>query len=85
MTGQAYKAESFTPVGNPVETVYKATHTGSKFHKSDAFVRLIMGPIGSGKSVACCWEVFLKACAQKPTQTVSEDRDGLSSVIPTAS
>ena len=48
------------------ETVYHATPTGSKFHKSEAFVRLIMGPIGSGKSVACCWEVFMRACAQKP-------------------
>ena len=51
---------------NPDEVLYHATPTGSKFHKSDAFVRLIMGPIGSGKSVACCWEVFRKACAQTP-------------------
>ena len=47
---------------NPDEVVYRATPTGSKFHKSDAFVRLIMGPICSGKSVACCWELFRKAC-----------------------
>jgi len=47
------------------EVVYVATHTGAKFHKSESFVRAIIGPIGSGKSVACCWEIFRKACAQK--------------------
>ena len=46
------------------EVLYKATSTGSKFHKSDAFVRAMMGPIGSGKSVACCWEIFRKSCQQ---------------------
>lgn len=47
------------------ETVYRATPTGSVFHKSDAFVRCLMGPIGSGKSVACCWEIFMKGCKQE--------------------
>jgi len=25
-----------------------------------------MGPVGSGKSVACCWEIFMRAQAQAP-------------------
>ena len=39
---------------------YKASPTCAKFHKSTAFVRGIRGCYGSGKSVACCLEIFLK-------------------------
>lgn len=42
-------------------TRYKASPTATKFHKDKSFVRLILGPVGSGKSVACVMEVFLKA------------------------
>ncbi|MGB1580906.1 MAG: TerL [Nevskiales bacterium] len=45
---------------------YHASKTLTKFHKSDAFVRGVLGPIGSGKSVACCWELFSKANTQAP-------------------
>ena len=34
--------------------------------KSDIFFRGIRGPVGSGKSVACCVEVFRRALAQQP-------------------
>lgn len=37
------------------------------FHKSKAFVRGIMGPIGSGKSTACVIEIIARAQAQKPS------------------
>jgi hypothetical protein len=37
-----------------------------KFHESDAFVRGLMGPVGSSKSSACCVEIFDRACRQKP-------------------
>ena len=36
------------------------------FHKSDAFVRGIMGPIGSGKSTACVLEILRRAQMQTP-------------------
>jgi hypothetical protein len=36
------------------------------FMKSDIFFRGIRGPVGSGKSVACCVEVFRRALAQQP-------------------
>lgn len=36
----------------------------SSFHEDDNFFRGLMGPIGSGKSVACCIEMFLKAQAR---------------------
>ena len=55
-----------------METVYQASNTLTRFHRSDKFVRGIRGPIGSGKSVACCWEIMMKAHAQEPF----EDRDG---------
>ena len=32
----------------------------------DSFVRGIRGPVGSGKSVACCVEIFRRACQQEP-------------------
>jgi len=38
----------------------------SKFLKDDSFVRGIRGPVGSGKSVACCVEIFRRACQQEP-------------------
>ena len=56
------------------EVLYKATPTGARFHKSDAFIRIIMGPIGSGKSVAGCWEIFRKACAQEPYKGIRRSR-----------
>lgn len=45
---------------------YTASPTAKLFHASDKFVRTIIGPIGSGKSVACCIEIFKKACEQTP-------------------
>lgn len=45
---------------------YKASRTFSKFHHDDTFIRIVMGPVGSGKSVGCCWEVYWRALQQKP-------------------
>lgn len=36
----------------------------ARFFASNAFVRGLRGPVGSGKSVACCIEVFRRALAQ---------------------
>lgn len=36
---------------------YKPTRTGAKLHKSEAFIRCIKGPVGSGKSVTCIQEM----------------------------
>ena len=47
---------------------YYASPTAEKFHADDSLVRLIIGPIGSGKSVASCMEVITKAYAQEPNQ-----------------
>jgi len=41
--------------------------TLARFFASDAFVRGIRGPVGSGKSVAGCIEIFRRAVAQEPS------------------
>lgn len=52
---------------NPVIT-YKASKTMTRFHKSTAFVRTLIGPVGSGKSVACVVDLLSKAIKQQPDQ-----------------
>lgn len=37
--------------------LYIPNKTGDAFHEDDSFVRLIMGPYGSGKSTICCAEI----------------------------
>lgn len=49
------------------DLVYNASPTMQQFHGSDAFVRALLGPIGSGKSVACCIELIRRAMQQEPT------------------
>lgn len=57
---------SANPKAKTLEVVYTASKTAARFHNSPAFVRGIRGPIGSGKSVACCFELFRLACEQRP-------------------
>lgn len=45
--------------------VYEASSTCWQFHEADDFIRGLMGPIGSGKSVACCAELMKLAHAQQ--------------------
>lgn len=52
-------------------TNYVATPTGAKFMRSNAPVRLIMGPVGSGKSVVDIMEIARRAQEQAPA------RDGI--------
>ena len=48
------------------DLVYNASPTMQNFHGSDEFVRALLGPIGSGKSVACCIELIRRALEQQP-------------------
>jgi hypothetical protein len=45
---------------------YRANRTLAAFHLSQARVRLIRGPVGSGKSTACCWEIINRSRRQAP-------------------
>ncbi len=45
---------------------YTAPRTCAQFMQSEAFIRLIAGPVGSGKTTACILELFRRAAAQEP-------------------
>lgn len=45
---------------------YTAPPTCAAFMKSNSFGRLIAGPVGSGKTTACIFELFRRACEQEP-------------------
>jgi hypothetical protein len=47
---------------------YTAPPTCAKFMKSESFGRLIAGPVGSGKTTACLFELFRRACEQEPAE-----------------
>ena len=47
---------------------YTPSHTVQLMMQSNAVVRAIMGPIGSGKSVACAMELLRRACEQAPNK-----------------
>ena len=42
--------------------------TLKKFMKDDSFFRGLRGPVGSGKSVACCIEIFRRCLLQEPNE-----------------
>lgn len=50
------------------EIVYRASKTGTLFFKSGKVVQAIMGPVGSGKSVACVMKLFKLALMQEPNE-----------------
>jgi hypothetical protein len=43
---------------------YRAPPTLARFGRSDAFVRAVVGPVGSGKSSMCCVEILRRAAGQ---------------------
>jgi hypothetical protein len=61
------------PIGDMVIS-YAPAPTGAKFHASDAYTKAIVGPIGSGKSVTCVMEVYLRCLTQRPFNGVRRSR-----------
>lgn len=49
-----------------IEINYTPSKTVKQFFESDAQMRVIMGPVGSGKSVGMCFEVLRRAMGQAP-------------------
>lgn len=47
---------------------YRPSKTCAAFMRSDAFVRCIIGPLGSGKSMAGIFELFRRAVEQEPDE-----------------
>lgn len=50
----------------PCRLRYAPPPTIARFMKSPALYRGLMGPVGSGKSSGCCWELMQRAFAQAP-------------------
>ncbi len=42
--------------------------TLSRFHRCDDFVRILLGPLGSAKTTACCAEIWRRASEQAPDE-----------------
>lgn len=57
-----------TKVKPNLNVKYSAYPTARDFHASTAFVRAILGPIGSGKSSATWMELFRRACDEWPNE-----------------
>lgn len=49
--------------GRDKNKIYIPTATGQRFHDDDSFVKLIMGPYGSGKSTLCINHIVRTVCA----------------------
>lgn len=49
-----------------IKREYWAEPTAIVFHNSNAYIRGIMGPVGSGKSTVCAWEIMKRAIQQTP-------------------
>lgn len=45
---------------------FTASPTVGRFMQSAAFGRLIAGPVGSGKTIGCIFEIFRRSCEQAP-------------------
>ena len=66
------KRNVFAPKDTSI--TYEPSPTPRLFHASDQPVRGIVGPIGSGKSVACAMEMFMRMKEQEPYQGVRMSR-----------
>ncbi len=49
-----------------IDINFSAPPTGAAFMKSEAFFRLLAGPIGSGKTTTCIFELLRRAVEQRP-------------------
>ena len=59
MTGAVEHAEEAV-------TYYPPGPVAAAFHQANNFVRGLLGPVGSGKSSACCSEIVMRSLAQRP-------------------
>jgi hypothetical protein len=68
----------------PFEVNYTPPRTGEKFMASDAKMRVLMGPVGSGKSVTCSFEIIRRAAMQEPDPNTGKRRTRAAIVRETA-
>jgi hypothetical protein len=55
-------------MSDTIKINFDAPPTCGRFMASDAFFRLIAGPVGSGKTTACIFELLRRAAQQAPSQ-----------------
>jgi len=56
---------------------YRPSKTMSEFHKCRSLAKGLRGPIGSGKSSACCIELFSNAVEQEPFNGIRKTKMGI--------
>lgn len=56
---------------------YQASATGQRFHDSRKFIKLMMGPVGGGKSTAALMELLQRAVTQTPYKNVRRTKFGI--------
>ena len=61
-------------IWNGVRIDYVVSPTAAQFHYDRHEYRGLRGPVGSGKSVACCMDIFLNANGQVPVGGVRRSR-----------
>lgn len=49
-------------IGAVQNKIYVPSATGARFHEDDSFVKLVIGPYGSGKSTMCIQDIVRRAC-----------------------
>lgn len=54
--------ENNTIIYGSVDRIYVPNNTAFRFSQSNKFVKLVMGPYGSGKSTLCCHEIIKRTC-----------------------
>ena len=59
---------------NQISVDYQAAPTIARFHRSDDFVRGLIGPFGSGKSVGCVMEIIRRASEVPEVNGVRQSR-----------
>ncbi|RKY42339.1 MAG: hypothetical protein DRP85_03370 [Candidatus Makaraimicrobium thalassicum] len=57
-----------------MEVVYQPSVTGRLFHMADKYVKIMFGPIGSGKSITCIMEMLRISMLQSPHNGVRKTR-----------
>lgn len=67
-----------------IDIDYTPPPTGERFMHSDAKMRVLMGPVGSGKSVTCSFEIVRRAAMQEPDANTGKRRTRAAIVRETA-
>src|SRR5580765_8559626 len=76
MLDQGGEALHETPLPTTSDAInYNASPTISQFHRDvTSFIRVILGPVGGGKTIGCLMEILIRAFAQAPYKGLRRTR-----------